>query len=179
MPYVVLGAQFVLVGVFVLALVGKVRSAAAYAGFLGSVEAFVEAFGVSRGMARPVGAAVVAGEVAAVGLLVTPWTRAAGFAVAAGLLAVLCVGVARVLRRGGRAPCRCFGASDTPVGRSHLVRNAVLLAVAAAGLLPTTGGDPAPLAVALVAVAGLVIVLIVRHLDDLVEVIAPRNEVAP
>jgi len=67
-------------------------------------------------------------------LTVLPATAPVGL-VLAGLPAVaFAVAVLAALRRGDRAPCNCLGGSVRPVGRVHLVRNAVLLVAAGLGL---------------------------------------------
>jgi hypothetical protein len=124
-----LGCRAALVVVFALAFAGKVRGAAAWRAFVQSLAAF----GVSAAWARPPAAAAIAAvEAAAVVLLVA--SPAPGFALALALLAVFTGALVVALRRGQRAPCRCFGASERPIGPAHLARNAILLALACAGL---------------------------------------------
>ncbi|MBL8763408.1 MAG: DoxX family membrane protein [Phycisphaerae bacterium] len=61
------------------------------------------------------------------------WTRAAGW-LALLVLAAFTVGIASVLARGIHAECACFGAIKLlctgPMGVCHLVRNAILMALA-------------------------------------------------
>ena len=45
----------------------------------------------------------------------------------------------RLVHRGQRAPCGCFGATDSPVGIGHLVVNAVAVAIAIAGVVRPPG----------------------------------------
>ena len=81
------------------------------------------------------------GELVAGGLLAAgvghPWTALA----AAALLVAFTAAVALRLARGEAVPCGCFGeTSPEPVGADTLVRNGVLLAVAAVAV--ATGGPP-------------------------------------
>ncbi|HKD96110.1 MAG TPA: MauE/DoxX family redox-associated membrane protein, partial [Micromonosporaceae bacterium] len=63
------------------------------------------------------------------------------------LTGVLLGGVILVVRRGTRAPCRCFGAAtDAPLGVVHIARNAALAAALTAGFAGgvLSGPGPAP-----------------------------------
>ncbi|GAA3989973.1 hypothetical protein GCM10022247_05740 [Allokutzneria multivorans] len=110
------------------------------------------------------GAAAFGGQVAAI----------AGFAGVAALLVVFTGAIVISLRRGDRTPCRCFGASASPLGWPHVVRNAVLLIVAGTGLAGVAaGGAPHP-GVALVSgVAGAAFGLLLVRFDDLVDLFRP------
>ncbi|MFI6170794.1 peroxiredoxin family protein [Nocardia sp. NPDC051052] len=96
-----------------------------------------------------------------------PWTVLPGAALALLLLVVFTLAVARLLKRGERPACSCFGAVSTePIGARTLVRNGVLLVLAmlvgwgavayprVPGTLPTD--DAVWLAVAAVLVAVLI-----------------------
>jgi hypothetical protein len=129
---------------------------------------------------RGVGAlagSVVAAELTVVGLLAVPATIPVGFVLAAGVLLAFSVGIARVLRAGGSAPCRCFGPSAAPLGVRHLVRNGVLVTVALAGLaadrLGGGGGALHPAGVALGVVAAGTLAFLVVFFDDLTDLFAP------
>jgi hypothetical protein len=106
----------------------------------------------------------------------------AGMAVAAALSAVLAAGVAAVIRRGIRAPCRCFGGSPArPLGRAHLIRNLCLTAALAAGLAGSlvAPGRIAPPTAAVAAAAGLVVGLVLIRWDDLAALFAPISPAEP
>lgn len=125
---------------------------------------------------RPVAVASVAAEAAAVVLLATParWSGAAGFVLAAGLLAVFGWAVVRSVRAGNTAPCRCFGASSTPLGMRHVVRNGVLVLVALVGLAGALAAGRVDLGAAFVAAgAGLVAGVLVAAYDDIAELLGP------
>jgi hypothetical protein len=119
---------------------------------------------------RPLSAAVAAIELAVIALLVFQPTVA--FLLALGLLAAFTAGLAAALRRGETAPCHCFGSTGTPLGRRHLVRNAVLLSIAALGLaFPATSPpltESLPAATIAIAAAALII-----RFDDLVDLHQP------
>ncbi|MFD9858077.1 MauE/DoxX family redox-associated membrane protein [Streptomyces alboflavus] len=146
---------------------------AAFAAFLASVRSLRV---VPSALVRPVALTVIAGEAAVCVLLAAPARGAttAGLLVAAALLTAFTVGIAAALRRGVTAPCRCFGASSTPLGTLHLVRNAVLCALALAGALAAPTAADAPPGSALVAgVAGLVAGALVTQLDHLLALFRP------
>lgn len=169
MPYVAPVCQGLLAVVLLVSTVGKLRSGQALRTFAASLAAMR----LSRPAWAGTVAALVAGaEGAAALLLVIPSARNAGFAVAAVLLAVLTVGVAVVLARGTMRPCRCFGASATPLGRRHLVRN-VLLCVAAVVPLAVPAGGAQPAGTAIALFAGGAVGLLVTVLDDLVALFTP------
>jgi hypothetical protein len=119
---------------------------------------------------RPLSAAVAAVELAVIALLV--FQPMVSFVLALGLLAAFTVALAAALRRGETAPCHCFGSGGTPLGRRHLVRNAVLLSIAALGLaFPATSPPLAEsLPAATIAIAAAVLVI---RFDDLVELYQP------
>jgi hypothetical protein len=122
---------------------------------------------------RPVAAVVVLGEAAVPLLLLT--LPPAGFAVAGVLLLGFTAAIVAVLRRGTPAACRCFGGSrPAPFRWHHVVRNAALLVVAGVGAAavssePSTRWQEAVVATA----AGLVVAVLVAHLDDLVDLFTP------
>ncbi len=119
-------------------------------------------------------------ELATAALLAVDVTALAGLGVGAALLIVFTMAISSVLRRGTSASCRCFGASAQPLGRRHLVRNAILLSIAAAGVAgapPTTalgaaGWNPAALLVS--GFVAVVLAALVISYDDLVAVVLPR-----
>ncbi|WP_405656475.1 MauE/DoxX family redox-associated membrane protein [Streptomyces sp. RK9] len=201
MEYLIAGARALLGLVFLVSLVGKVAGGAkdggrggakdrarrggkggatrggtrgdAFAAFLASVRSLRV---VPPALVRPVALTVIAGEAAVCVLLAVPARGAttAGLLVAAALLTAFTVGIAAALRRGATAPCRCFGASSTPLGTPHLVRNAVLCALALAGALGAPTAADAPPGGGLVAgVAGLVAGALVTQLDHLLALFRP------
>ncbi|SIR76159.1 MauE/DoxX family redox-associated membrane protein [Micromonospora avicenniae] len=173
MRAVELAARLLLALVFVAAVVGKLRTRAGFAEFVGSVGQF----GVPARWASPVARLAVAAEAAVVALLAVPATAPAGLVLAAGLLGVLTAAIVGALRRGARPACRCFGAADAPIGPRHVARNLALTVVALLGLSGwATAGPSLPPAAALLA-AGVAVPLaaVVVRLDDLVALFAPAS----
>jgi hypothetical protein len=169
--YLVLACQGLLTAVLLVSATSKLRSGRALRAFAASLTSLRL---VRGGHAGPVAAAITVLEVVAAALLAVPPTRAVGFAASATLLAVLTAGVAVVLGRGTAAPCRCFGASSTPLARRHLVRNVLLTAAALVGLAAPAGQRP--LLGSLVALlAGASTGLLVTVLDDLVALFTPTQ----
>ncbi len=158
--------------VFVLSAAGKLRSRTAFAEFARSGRALTGALLGGRPIGRVaglwVGAAVVTAEIAVVALLAVTATSRAGFALAIVLLLGFTAGLLAEMRRGTRTPCRCFGSSSTPIDRRHIVRNAALIALSAAGV----AAGPIPLLHPAAAAAGAVLALVVARLDDLAELFA-------
>ncbi|MFI1869955.1 MauE/DoxX family redox-associated membrane protein [Streptomyces jumonjinensis] len=123
-----------LVVVFATAAVGKVRGASTFAAFVDTVK---DLRLVPERWARGCARLLVAGETAAALLLLTaplaPRAGTAGFILAAALLAVFTTAVALTVARRTGVRCRCFGASASPLGARHAVRNGVLTVVALTG----------------------------------------------
>jgi hypothetical protein len=128
MRYFVLGCAVALLLVFGVSAVTKLRSRSAYAAFVRSTRQLLPPG--SRQVTRAAWV-VVGAEVATVVLL--PVFPVAGLAVAAALLIAFSVAILAAVRRGVSAPCRCFGASSRPLGRSQAARNATLALLAVAG----------------------------------------------
>lgn len=173
MRYVEIGARLLVGVVFVVALAGKVTGPPAFRAFVASLRAMRV---VPARLAGAAAAASIAVEAVIVVLLAVPgrWAAGAGFVLAAGLLCVFAGAIALSLRRGNRAPCRCFGASATPLGRGHIVRNAGLVAVCAAGLAAAFGtGSADPAAAVVAGGAGLVAGILVTAYDDIAALFTP------
>ncbi|GAA2235354.1 hypothetical protein GCM10010232_22600 [Streptomyces amakusaensis] len=175
MTYAAFACPILLFGVFAVALVGKARGRAAFQEFAASITALRL---LPARVSRAAAVLVTAVEAAVVVLLVPSSTVLAGFALAVLLLLALTGGIVLALRRGRSAPCRCFGASVTPLGPVHVVRN-LLLAVAGAGGLTamaagaSAGWPPHPGGSLIAAVSAAVVLLLVVRLDDLTALFAP------
>ncbi|MFF5208841.1 MauE/DoxX family redox-associated membrane protein [Streptosporangium sp. NPDC000396] len=175
MLYLMIACRALLAGVFLIALAGKIRGRVAFDEFVASI--------VALGMFPRAGStaaayAVLGAEAVVILSLALPSTVLLGFAAAMALLIALTTGILAAMRRGRRAPCRCFGASATPLGTAHVARNLVLLLAGGAGLTAgaVAGGDGAgahPVGIALALVAAAVGVLIVVRLDDLLSLFTP------
>jgi Methylamine utilisation protein MauE len=159
--------------VFAISAVSKIRG---FESFVPATRTLVEAalpqLRLGRLGLRAVASTILATETAICLLVVvSPWWPL-GLAAASLLLTIFTAAIALALHRGVRAPCRCFGGSATPLRRRHLFRNALLLAVTAAGLaLPhRMESDPAGSAVT-IAVA-VVTAVVISRLDDITELFA-------
>ncbi|NMO15718.1 hypothetical protein HPC49_02505 [Pyxidicoccus fallax] len=155
-----------LVVVLTLAFVSKLHGRVAFQDFIQTLGRF----GFPKPwVGAPLAAAVVLAEAAsALLLLLAPL---AGYVLALALFTGFTLGIARVLRRGERVRCRCFGASDTPMGASHLVRNGLLLAVTLVGAAGHEPGSPSsPVAVVAWGAGALGVLsgLFITRWDDLV-----------
>ena len=162
-------ARVLLAVVFLSAVAGKVRSRQGFAEFRDSVAAIAPRW-LPVG---PVACCVVVGEAATVVLLAAPAARLAGYAFAAVLLAVFCAGIARVVHSRQTVRCQCFGAGGDALGRKHLVRNSLLIAVAAAGALDTST-VPAPVALTAM-VAGALLGLLTTRWEDVAFLLVPAG----
>ncbi|HET8660815.1 MAG TPA: MauE/DoxX family redox-associated membrane protein [Micromonosporaceae bacterium] len=166
--YIVVGCQAVLAVTFATAAAGKLRRPA---GFRRTLTA---ALHIRWPRTAVVATVVAVGEAAtALAVAVVP---AAGFVLAAALLVGFTAVLVSMIRRGLAVPCRCFGASERPPGAAHIVRNAVLFAVAAAGgALALTGTGPRAGAPAwlLAALLGVAAALVLIYLDDVVALAEP------
>ncbi|MEO3926080.1 MauE/DoxX family redox-associated membrane protein [Micromonosporaceae bacterium B7E4] len=174
--YVAMSCLVTLAVVFTVSAFSKLRGRSAYDAFVAATGRLVPVGWLPAG---PIAALVVGAELAVAVLL--PVLPVAGLALAAVLLAAFCAGILRALRRGVHAPCRCFGASDTPLRRRHAWRAAALAAVALIGAVasgPASGQDlitrARPEAVALAVGAAALLALLTFTLDDLVDLFAPR-----
>lgn len=128
-PAVLRGALALL---FVTAALHKLRDLHAFRVALGDYEL------VPWPLTGLVAPALVAAELGAAILLLTPWARPWGFAAAGTLLALYTVAISVNLLRGRRGiDCGCFGpALRLELGAGLVARNALLIAGALAGLLP-------------------------------------------
>jgi uncharacterized membrane protein YphA (DoxX/SURF4 family)/peroxiredoxin len=114
-----------------LALVFAFAGAAKLVG-LERTRATLAAFGVPRGLVAPAAIALPIAELAVAAALIVPASARVGAVVAVVLLAAFSGAVARLLARGERPDCACFGGlGSTPVGTGTLTRNLVLAGVSA------------------------------------------------
>lgn len=171
MSYVVLSCRYLLAGVFLVALVSKLRSRAAYLEFIAATGALL---GTGDRTARRAALSTVGVETAIVCALIAEPTARVGLGLAALLLGCFTIVLMRALRRGATTPCRCFGASTAPIRVHHAMRSAVLGALAAGGLLvdlalATHQYEPAGVAVSVPAVAAGI--LLTTRLDDVADLL--------
>ncbi|MFG3115606.1 MauE/DoxX family redox-associated membrane protein [Streptomyces sp. NPDC048197] len=169
--------------VFGAAALGKLRSRDAFSRFTQSLTTMDL---LPAGWVRPCAVLVAASEVAVLLLLLaSPLAVPAGlvgFLLAAGLLLAFTAGAALMVTRGVRAVCRCFGASGTPMGRLHVLRNGVLTLIAAGGALSGSGtgiGAVAPAYGAVAVAGGAVVGALVTRLEDLAALFRPSLPARP
>jgi hypothetical protein len=170
MQYVALACRVAIGVVFLVAVLGKMRGRSAFAGFRVSVRGLVP---LGPRASTALSSAVVLAEGCVVVLLAIPGTVRVGLMLAGTVLVGFCAGIVRAMRSGSTTPCRCFGATGTPLGRRHLVRNAGLLAFVAAGLVPGPTA-PHPAGVALILLFGAVLAFIVIFFDELAYIFAAQ-----
>jgi Methylamine utilisation protein MauE len=166
----VLAARALLAGLLAVSASAKLRGPEALHGFAASTVALRIA---SRRWSFPLAVATAVAEAVTAVLLAVPGTAPAGLAAAAVLLATFTAAIGLSLKRGARAPCRCFGASRTPLGAPQLLRNLVLLAVCGAALAASTrpAGPLHPAGVAVALGAAAVAIALVLLLDQAVELL--------
>lgn len=180
MPYAEFAVRVLVATVFLTAAVGKVRSGRSFAAFTASLGRLDVLPGA---VTRAAAVAVVAAEWLVCALVLMPWPRpaGAGLALAAALLVVFAVALTRVVARGTRAVCRCFGsASREPLGVRHIVRNVLLAVLAASAAWTSTPREATsvqPGALAVAALAGLLVGGCVTALDTIMELFRPAGPV--
>src|SRR5438045_1017440 len=127
-------ARLVLVAVFAVAGWAKLSDRS------GTRQA-VREFGVPDALATPVTFLLPLAELVVAALLLFSGTAVIGAIGAAVLLALFIVAIGVSLARGKRPDCHCFGqVHSEPVGPATLVRNAVLVGLAALIIADGTGG---------------------------------------
>nr|WP_176903321.1 MauE/DoxX family redox-associated membrane protein [Nonomuraea maritima] len=173
--YAEVACRILLAAVFLTAAFGKASGKSAWLAFVHSLRRLEQ---VPGPLLRPVALAVVTTEAVAAVLLLVPARVAgwAGFALAGCLLLAFTLVIGRALKHGNRAPCRCFGASSTPLGASHMTRNLMLTCVAVLGLVGTSApGTPEVPYALLAGAAGLVTGILVVAFEDIVTLFRPAE----
>ncbi len=179
MDYLAIACRCLIGLLFGVSAISKVRAAAAFAEFTTATRALLAAAlpgpGRYTAVERWLPSTIVVTETAVAGLVVVPASARFGLGLAAVLLTGFTLAIAAAIHRDVRAACRCFGASTTPLGTAHLIRNGILLLVSSTGLAVGPGEldrtDPAGL-VLTVGVATIAVVVVAR-LDDLVALFTP------
>lgn len=90
----------------------------------------VETYGVIPGRARLV-AVLIIGVESGTSLLLVPWARPTGLAVASILFTIFAIAAARTIALGRTGPCGCAGGSTKTLGPRTVARAAALAIVAA------------------------------------------------
>jgi hypothetical protein len=161
MEYVGVGFASLIGWVFLASAISKLRH---FGEFTRSLPALAP---VRAGQVRPLAMTVVATEAAVPVLLLIPAAIFYGFALAGALLAAFTAAIVTALKRGRRAPCQCFGASSTPLGPSHLVRNSILLISTLAGGLALDAQPQQAAGLVVAIAAGLVGAILIVAMDDI------------
>ncbi|MEU5427842.1 MauE/DoxX family redox-associated membrane protein [Streptomyces olivoreticuli] len=168
-----LGLRALIGVVFLASFVGKVSGRGAFDRFVSSVR---DMRVLPARSARSVARSVVTAEAAVCVTLATPVRAVAvgGFMLSGVLLTVFAAGILLSLRQGVRTPCRCFGASVSPLGPGHVARNLTLTAVAVVGAVAVpAAGATAPGGAALSVLTGLLLGGLVTALDDILDLFRP------
>jgi hypothetical protein len=175
--YVVLACRGLTGMVFLVSVFSKVRSGPAFRGF----EAWLAGLPVpaARSWPGPVAVVMTAAEAAIVVLVALPWTARAGLVLAAAVLAVFTAGTWLAVARGADQPCQCFGTSASPLTRRHVVRDALLCAVAAAGAVGAGSGGARPAGLVVSLATGLAVALPMVFLDDLAGLFTATGDTSP
>ncbi|GAA3246412.1 MauE/DoxX family redox-associated membrane protein [Nonomuraea helvata] len=171
MQYVDVASRLLLLTVFALALGSKVSSRSAWNEFVRSIRTMAV---IDNAKAPAAAVATAVAEAGVIVLAVIPlrWAGSLSFVLAAGLLGCLTVAVIMVVRRGAAVPCRCFGASTTPLGVEHVVRNGILIAIALLGLgASLVNGSFEPGFGIVAGVFGAVLGVLMSRWDDLVSLL--------
>jgi hypothetical protein len=163
--YVAFAIRSLIVVVFSVSAFSKLRSQSAFRDFTSWVAGLPVP--VAPRWPAPAAATLAAAEAAIVVLTALPWTAVAGLALALVVLATFTAGTWLAVARGTDTPCQCFGASAAPLGRRHIARDALLCVAAAAGIACAGAGGARTGGILLALAAGLVIAVLVVHVDDL------------
>jgi len=165
--YVTVASQALLAAVFGWAAASKLRG---FAAFRQSV--------LRLGLVPDRYAGVVAIGIVAIEsgcALAVPLWPVVGLIGCLGVLMVFCGGIVVLLTRGVSASCACFGATGSPLGRKHLIRNGLLAGIALCGLLAGAPSDLHPGGALDAVFAGLIGAALLVAFDDLVELFLPST----
>ncbi|WP_067171264.1 MauE/DoxX family redox-associated membrane protein [Microtetraspora niveoalba] len=167
MSYLTLASRLLLMAVFVLSSVGKLRDLGSFARSLVSLKL------APARLAGHMAASVVAAEAAVVSLLAL--APRLGLASAAALLLAFTVVIVRAMSRGQRASCNCFGKQGANLGGRQVVRNVLLMGAALLGAVGEafSSGSLKFEGIVIVAVAVAALTTIVYFWDDLVDLLVP------
>jgi Methylamine utilisation protein MauE len=171
MEYALWIARVSLATLFFVAAISKLSTRAGFRELVVSLPAF----GVPSSLASPAFAiGLVAMELATASLMLA--MPQVGGIVAAAMLAGFALGIARALTSREPVTCRCFGASSTPIGRSHLIRNLVLATIGIGVAIANPAATLArSLPLALATFAGLGLGAVLTRWDDLAFIFSTPN----
>lgn len=171
--YYLLAARCLLATVFAIAAVTKLGSASGFKRFSITVQKLTM---LPERQAVPAAVGLVVGEALITILITLPLTPRAGFALAMVFLLLFISVVFRAVRGGVFAECRCFGDHSSAMSYPMLVRNVLLLTIAAPGVVISPGAAALdPLGVALAVAAGFAVAIaFIRYYDNLARVVFTR-----
>jgi hypothetical protein len=171
MRHLTLIACLAIAATFAVSVAGSIRGRQAFRAYRAGVTLLTGRTGPA---ATALGTAVIGAEGAAAVLCLLPGCGPVGPLLAAALLLAFTAALARVVAQRRTGSCHCFAGSRGDVGIRHLVRNGVLVALAAAGAVGrSAGADAVPPGVllrqlALDLLVAVVLVAVVLAWDDLV-----------
>jgi hypothetical protein len=173
--YLLMFCRIAIAATFGWSALGKLRDMLAF-------RAAITAFRVLPARwSAPLAWAFVSGEVAVLLLLLSglPTLWLLGFALAVLLLTLFSTALLSVIRRNMAINCNCFGRSEQQISRYDLVRNGLLLVCCViGGSLLTAAQLPVSVsATILLGVMSLGFVVLVTHLEDIVETLRQPFEV--
>jgi len=146
---------------FALSFFAKARH---FASFVATLHAFRL---LPTPVVKPAAALILAAELAILLLLGSELLLPVGFTIAFWLLLLFTGALAVVLYRGEAASCNCFGATETPISMTDLVRNGGLLLVTGLGWLAAASTvSPGWDERLLLALMGIVYGLLWSHLSE-------------
>ncbi|WDZ82864.1 MauE/DoxX family redox-associated membrane protein [Micromonospora cathayae] len=176
LTWLTVASQGALCVTFAMAAGSKTAKVGAFADFRDSLPRMLP---VPRRWVPAVASAVVLAEVTIAVAVVVPVLMVAAFLLAALMMAVFTGAIVTMIRRGSVEPCHCFGVSSRPPTRIDVVRNLALFGLAVLGLVGSVaspGPTGLPLAaVALCAVAGGVLALLVVNLAEIADLWKPTS----
>jgi hypothetical protein len=172
MSYVEFGCRAALAFVFFVACTSKIHSRRSYREFRDSL---TDLGLPSAGLLRALSLGIPAAEGGTVILLAINRASWWGLIAAAALVGSFAAGIAVAGARGRVVRCRCFGDSRAPSSSPHLLRNVVLLAAAAAGVLAglAPGGPARAPAVVFAVGLGLIAAALFLRWDELAFLFTP------
>lgn len=171
--YLLLSSRVLLATVFLVAAVGKGSRRTRFSRFVDLVQRLTE---FPRGLARLLALGLTLCEALVSVLLLLPVDPRPGLVGAAGLLLAFVGVILRAVRSGVFVRCNCFGGLGAVMSYPLVVRNLLLVAVAAVGLAAASGAgrvEVLPAAATVLAGAGLALAVIVYY-DAVAEAVLLR-----
>ncbi|WP_326549832.1 MauE/DoxX family redox-associated membrane protein [Micromonospora sp. NBC_01813] len=172
MTYLGLALQLAMVGVFAVSAVTKLRVRAEAEAAIALLLRLPQS---RRAVVTVVTSLLIVAELTIAVAMLVPRVSPAAQVSAIGLLVVLTLGVATAVKQKISVPCACFGRPTSDLGKRHIYRNLILIAIAGTGLVThvfQAAGSLSDLHVGGVAMSVLgafVIALLVTYYDEIVD----------